>query len=456
MVLPAGMSELDSVVLRLVDKSVELTTWDRFSLRQDFLTPTVGWEFTSSTDTPLIGQELFQEGTLVEICINDRIQCTGHLERVQIRQNREGGLVYTLSGRDILGSVVSGNIDPQIKIAPNMSVEDFLSAILIPFGIDTIYNSDANNLNIITGIDRNVKQTKQQRQVKQAISAPVIGDNNSSSEIRFETTPIVSVVAGNRTDLKNLKLDQIKPRIGEGAYQIIDRIISRLGYRVWAAADGTGIIVDKPDFETPGKHKLIRKTSQSQNNNIIDGDCTFNIEQQPSCIVASGNTTTADDDVVTIKVIAVNELVGFSAPNTPIESVLNIISRYKQAKILPFRSQLYPKQRRVSANYSPTPMFIKDDESRNLAQLQSFARKQLSLRQKEYLVVNYTVEGFSYRNATQQFPWSVNTLVDVDDDVFGIHEPLWVLGKTFTKSRDGGTYTDLTLIKPYTLELGAV
>jgi prophage tail gpP-like protein len=453
--LRAGQSELDSVVLRLVDKNVEITTWDRFNLRQDFLTPTVGWEFTSSAETPLIGQELFQEGSLVEISINDRLQCTGYLEKVSIRQNREGGLVYVLSGRDILGPVVSGNIDPQIKIAPSMSVEDFLSAILITFGIDTIYNSDALNLNIITGIGKNISQTKQQRQAKQAISVAVINEDNTASEIKFQTTPIVSVVAGNRVDLKTLKLDQIKPRIGEGAYQLMDRIISRLGYRVWAAADGTGVIVDQPDFQSPAKHKLIRKKTNPQNNNIQDGDCNYNIEAQPSCVVVTGNSTTSDDEVVTLKVIAVNELVGFNAPDSPVQNVLNIISRYKQAKILPFRSQLYPKQRRISQNYSPVPMFLKDDEAKTLAQLQSFARKQLSLKQKEYLTLSYTVEGFSYPNGTQRLPWAVNTLVDVDDDVFGIHEPMWVLGKTFIKGRDGGTYTELSLIKPYTLELGA-
>lgn len=452
MVLSSGQSELDSVVLRLVDKNVEITTWDRFNFRQDFLTPTVGWEFTSSADTPLIGQELFQEGSLVEISINDRLQCTGYLEKISIRQNREGGLVYTLSGRDILGPVVSSNIDPQVKIAPTMSVEDFLSAILVRFGINTIYNSDALNLNIVTGIGKNVSQTKQQRQAKQAVSTAVTA-NNESSDIKFQTTPIVSVVNGARVDLKTLKLDQLKPHIGEGAYQLIDRLMSRLGYRVWAAADGSGIIVDKPDFESPPKHKLIRKQNQFQNNNIIDGDCVYNIEAQPSCIVVTGNTTTADDEVVTLKVIAINELVGFQVPDLPIESVQNILSRYKQAKILPFRSQLYPKQRRISQNYSPVAMFLKDDESRNLAQLQCFARKQLSIKQKEYLTLSYTVEGFAYQD-TQRLPWAVNTLVDVDDDVFGIHEPMWVLGKSFIKGRDGGTYTELSLIKPYTLELG--
>lgn len=452
MVLKDGMSELDSVVLRLVDKNVEITTWDRFNLRQDFLTPTVGWEFTSSADTPLLGQELFQEGSKVEISINDRLQCTGYLEKINIRQNREGGLVYNLSGRDILGPVVSSNIDPQVKIAPTMSVEDFLSAILVRFGINTIYNSDALNLNIVTGIGKNISQTKQQRQAKQAVSTVVT--NNESSDIQFQTTPIVSVVNGNRVDLKTLKLDQLKPHIGEGAYQLIDRLISRLGYRVWAAADGSGIVVDKPDFQTPAKHKLIRKQNQSQNNNIIDGDCTYNIEAQPSCIVVTGNTTTSDDEVVTLKVIAINELVGFSSPGNPIQSVQNIKSRYQQAKVLPFRSQLYPKQRRISQNYSPVAMFLKDDESRNLAQLQCFARKQLSLKQKEYLTLSYTVEGFGYQDGNQRFPWAVNTLVDVDDDVFGIHEPMWVLGKSFIKGRDGGTSTELSLIKPFTLELG--
>lgn len=451
MTLLDGQSELDTIVLRLVDKDIEIKTWDRFSLNQDFLTPTMGWTFVSSAETPFFN--VFQAGDLVQILINEQIQCTGHIEKISTNQNREGGLVYAISGRDLLGRVVSGNLDPQIKITSNMNLIDFLSSILITFGIETIYNSDQFNINIVTGFDNNFKQTKTTQSAKQAVSKVVSADGKSS-DIEFKTTPIVSVVNGARRDLKTLKLDQLKPHIGEGAYAMINRIISRLGYRLWMSADGNGVIIDKPDFTSSPNQKLIRKTEQSQHNNIVEGDSVLNIESQPSCIVATGNTTTDDDDVVTIKVIAINELAGLDENNQPIESVKNILTRYKAAKVLPLRKELYrfgnQQSPTFSINFIPSPMFIKDDESRNLTQLQCFARKQLSLKQKEFYVVNYTVEGMSYHGK----PWAVNTMVEIDDDVLGIHKNMWVLSKTFSKDRSGGTYTQLTLINPYSLELG--
>jgi len=51
-------------------------------------------------------------------------------------------------------------------------------------------------------------------------------------------------------------------------------------------------------------------------------------------------------------------------------------------------------------------------------------------------------------------PWAVDTMVDVQDDVGGVYEPLYVLSRTFHKSRSGGTKTDLELIRRYSLDLG--
>ena len=97
-------------------------------------------------------------------------------------------------------------------------------------------------------------------------------------------------------------------------------------------------------------------------------------------------------------------------------------------------------------------MIIKDDESKTLAQLQAHARRKLSVFQRKYFAVTYTVKGHTYAG---KYPYAVNTNIDVDDDHRGIHETLWCIGRTFMKSRDGGTQTELSLIRPYTLELGS-
>jgi prophage tail gpP-like protein len=60
-----------------------------------------------------------------------------------------------------------------------------------------------------------------------------------------------------------------------------------------------------------------------------------------------------------------------------------------------------------------------------------------------------------YGHTQDGHPFAVDTLIDVDDDVLGLHEPMWVMERTYTKSRSAGTTTTLTLIRRYTLDLSA-
>ena len=220
---------------------------------------------------------------------------------------------------------------------------------------------------------------------------------------------------------------------------------------MWAQADGSGVIVHAPDFATAPIHRVIRQFNGAANN-VLDGESTINAEIQPSCIVAVGHSSGADLAKTKLKCIAVNELVAVNTAGQPVKSAANIIARYPGVTVLPIRQELVPKDDRIVSVFTQKPMFIKDDESKTIDQLAAFTRKQLAMKQKEYLVATYTVMGHTYDG---RYPWAVNTLVDVDDDYLGIQEPLWVLERTFIKSRSEGTVTQLRLIKPYTLQLGA-
>ena len=74
----------------------------------------------------------------------------------------------------------------------------------------------------------------------------------------------------------------------------------------------------------------------------------------------------------------------------------------------------------------------------------------MALRQRDGITAHYTFEGHTLQGA----PWCVDTIVDVDDDALGLHTRMWVMSRTFEKSRMGGTTTTVELIMPYTLEFG--
>jgi prophage tail gpP-like protein len=81
----------------------------------------------------------------------------------------------------------------------------------------------------------------------------------------------------------------------------------------------------------------------------------------------------------------------------------------------------------------------------------------MSLRVRRYLSVTYTLEGHGQRLNDGTFvPYAVDSIVRVIDEPGGLNALLWVIGRTFEKSRSGGTTTRLELIIPGSLQFGEV
>ena len=104
------------------------------------------------------------------------------------------------------------------------------------------------------------------------------------------------------------------------------------------------------------------------------------------------------------------------------------------------------------------PVFLHDDESKTQEQLNNFVRREMSLAVRKSLTAEYTVEGHGQKNEDDGgfVPWDIDTVVDVLDDVAGIAERMYVVGRGFEKSRQSGTTTRLELIRLHSIELGDV
>jgi prophage tail gpP-like protein len=450
MFLNDGQSEIDSVSMFVRGLDLEIKTWQSYSIRHDFLTPSAAFDFAFSTNSPLAYNEVFVEGAEVQIFVEGCEQMTGTIEKVSKSANREGGLIYKISGRDFLGPVVSASIDPKIRISANQTVFDFLTLVLSPYDIGKIYIGDEINYSIVTGYVKGKGRSQTKTfQVKEAQSRKE--KDAKTATVVYNTKTVTQVVSQDRPDLKKIPLDQLKPKIGDGAMQVIERLLSRLGLQMFAAADGSGVIVDKPDFITPPIHRLVRRFNGDAENNIEDGESLIDAESQPCYVLAVGQSSGSDMAKIRLKAIAVNELVAVNPDGSFAPYVQDVIARYPGIKILPLRNRLIPSTNRIVSRRKPVPIILKDDESKSIDQISAFARRKLSEYQRRFLTANYVVKGHTYGDA---YPYAINTNIDVDDDFLDIHETLWCVGRTFTKSRDAGTKTELVLIRPYTLELG--
>lgn len=450
MTLLNGQSEIDTVVLRLPDLGKTITNWSSYHFNSGFLKPTDSWSFTISGEDLTLYQQLLVGGTKVQLSINERIQCTGYIDVQNISYEPKSGTVININGRDILAKMVNANADPTFQFQSSMTVGDLINGMIVKFGIRTVYNTQDTNLNIITGRPNN-------QSVKTSIvntpTTTFIRKNPNDLKLTpvITNVPTTQVTSNIKPGLSKLPIKEFKPRINEGAYAYIERLIKREGLMMKAVADGSGIMVISPDFTGPVDYQIIQKKDDTSNNNVLRSQMTMSQIDQPSLIVATGfGTNKTDIKKSRLKVIMINELAGLDENGNPYPQVQAEIAKWPNASILPIRKELIPKNRPFNTANAFCPIYLTDDEAKDIAQLQKFVTRKMGEFQQKSLNVRYTVLGHTQNGA----PWAVNTLVNVDDDINNIHQIMWVMDKTFSKNLSGGTTTELVLIKPYTLLIG--
>lgn len=449
MTLLDGQSEIDRVELRLPDYGRVIKNWSQYTYNSTFLTPTAGWSFRISEEDTTLVNDLLAPGARVELAINDQIQCSGTIDRKTVAGD-EGGTSVTVQGRDILGRVVDSTMDPAYKFNSGITVIDLVLGVLRPYGITKVYSSDDLNIGVISGYQRGKGGGARTVSV-QVPQRTENADGTVDLTYTSEAGVVVSDPNDSRPDLTKITLQQAKPHIAEGVYAFLDRSLRRLGYAFWAAADGSGVVVDKPKFTGSPQGTIIRRRSDGGvNNNAKRGEVRIDLASQPSCIVVLGHGGGKDAEHAKLKVIMINELVGLDDKGKPIPEVANIIARNKGALVLPIRKELASLPRPKGDRLLASPMFTKDIESKNQEHAVSFVRREMANRQQRALSASYTMIG----HTQSDHPWATNTLVSVDDEVGDIHRDMWAIEKTFSKTTNGGTTSDLRLILPHTLQIG--
>jgi prophage tail gpP-like protein len=100
------------------------------------------------------------------------------------------------------------------------------------------------------------------------------------------------------------------------------------------------------------------------------------------------------------------------------------------------------------------PLFLHDEESKTQEQLNFFVKRTMSELLRKSLVCHYTVEGHGQNVDGVFVPWDIDRVVEVHDEPGGVDERMWIIGRTFEKSRSGGTFTRLELVRLYSIASG--
>ena len=402
-------------MLSLPEAGVEISQFTDYSFNSNFLTPTDGFDFTIGAERiPDAVKDALRPGAAVELTVNGGVQATGYIDSIDYSVSRNGGTQIFIGGRDVLAQAVDACADPTQSLKAGQTLEDALVSLFAPFGW-----SEPEQFIIANDADRNVKT----------------GSSRG--------TPLTK--GGKKKGPKPLKsyvLHQLRPHSREGVFEFAARIANRFGLWIWATASGDQLVVSRPDFETDPFYTL--RLNKDGTSNVLESSVRFDISDQPTVIVADGYSGGGEFGRSRIKSITANTAVFTS----------------DAAFLDPWKK--YPDASRVLGHAFETPgyvprnrtLYLHDDESQTQEQLDNFVRRELALLQRKSLTARYTVEGHGQMTPDGFVPWTVDTTVRVEDDIAGLHETLYVLGRTFRKSRASGTTTTLELIRLNTISFG--
>ena len=444
---PAHSTDSDTVTLVLPDTGDEIKLWTSYSYAQEFLTPTDAFSFTIG-DAATIARyrPLLVPGRKVSLVVGDRVQASGYVYKLHT-QGARSATTLTVSGRDTLSPMVDGGIDPDFSLGDGTTLNDVVARVAKAYGFQTISTTDIANRSVVTGNKAaNVVKTG----TTYTSNAPRLVSNGTETKLEdhIETSTIFTETDPTRPKfLKDIAIKQVKPHANEGSFEFLARLCKRFKLWLWCNALGDTLIVDIPDFDQRSTYELRRKADGG--NNVLDGFADVDATDQPSIIIAAGFGGGQQFAHSNLHVAMVNELTGVDSKGALLPEVQRLINGYKGIRLLDVRSDIVPFAP-LFALPLPRPMFVADDESKTLDQLEGYVRAEMGKAQAKALAVEYVVRGHTQGG----IPWAVNTIVDVDDDVLNIHEPMWIRGRTFSKGpRPSGTMTRLSLVPLHMMEI---
>ncbi len=404
----------EQVMLRVMDEQVTLNRFTEYSFASDFLTPSDGWSFSvGDDDLPLRQRSALRCGARVGLFINSINITDGFIDSVEVLAGKSTGQRWVINGRDRLSLALDTTADPQLQFKAGATLAEVLKVIFEPFGWagdDHFITDDEANRNASTGGVRGSKG----RKGKKNFGAP----------------------------LKSYVLHKLKPHNHESVWQFATRVAQRFGLWIWATSDGEQLVVGKPDFTQEPLYQLRRDLAG--HGNIKDGSVKWDGTNQPSVIFADGFSGGGEYGKSRIKVYCVNPYFGVDEEGFVLDSVSALLLKTPEATPVIMTTQ--PFTRRVST-MAARPMYLHDDESKSREQLEAYVRREMSLLLHKSCVANYVVEGHGQIVDGEFTAWSPRTIVDVQDDVAGIHERLFVLGVHYSKSKMSGTDTHLQCIR---------
>lgn len=384
-------------------ETINVTEWE---IDSAYLVSTDGFRFKLfEEDQTLLSNLEFQP---VELIVNGATQLVG---RVDQTVRGETAKTCRCEGRDYIAELVECNIDPLVKIAAGDTLETALKNAMSPCGVTVIIDASES-----VALETRLGMPKRQRR------------RNTGAKPR-KTKPLSA---------------DYKPKPGEGIYEFCKRITDRLGTTMQPDVDRTTVILSEPDY-TQAPWYGLRRTDDEVNaasNNVITASATRDYSSFPTYALFTGNSPQTGDSSGN-RIGSEFNLVDY------VETVVQGRSLLPQMQTVVDLAEIgrrlpNGKSRDTSKIYRL--LYYRDTDAKDPEQIDNAIVKAVAELLKDSLSYTATVRG--HVEPESGAIWTVNTMVEVNDSIAGIHENLWIAKRTLKYSPSQGATTDLEMWRP--------
>lgn len=392
----AALSELgggkDVVKIRLGDQDILIT--ESYEVKSSILQQPAAFSLRlGSNDLAIDILSLAVPGTPFELSINGRLLQTGLVDYRGVPSAKSTDI--EIRGRDYLAPL----IDSFVEEDQSFNQANYFDLTRKVLDLAGLTEAKGHFLQALNDANRRL-----------LTGSPLIPRENG--EIATE------LLTGSLSGTGNLVFQTPMTKVGERYWDFLQRQYKLAGLFLWASPDKT-IVLAAPNANQPASYSLYRARAgrgpADENSNILDASFRDDTTMRHSECKVFGRSGGGKKGVETCDGVFVDpELV-----NPP-------YSNFGFHKLI----------------------VIHDADVKNREQCEFVARRIISEERRAGWQLEYTVAGHTIFSSTadnQTATWGPDTVVDVQDEVLGMHGPFYIEACTY--SRNPQTTTKLTLMR---------
>lgn len=325
--------------------------------------------------------------TPFRLSIGGVLQQTGNIDSLRA-SGTTGATTLQIAGRDSLAPLHDAEIDREESLN-NATYTDIVRKALTSVGLSSA---------------KLVASAEADRSVRAGVPVTQFG-----SPIPVDTSTQTGGPAG-------VVKRPMQTKLGEKWFAFVRRYIDRAGFFLWAAADGK-FILSAPNVQTKPVYRIVRRRGQTRNAvNVTDASFTNDTKGRHSVAVIYGRgggrkhgrskslAGTTDDEMVNYLMNAFG------------------VGTHRQ-------------------------LVIRDANVHNVDQGSFLGQRKLAEERRAGWRLEYTMSGHTVPaiGTSERAVWCPDTMVEVDDDEFGLHDVYWI--ESVDYKREPQTTTTIRMMR---------